>query len=76
MSFLFYDAAANLRKSLLAYKWFVDVSVLHRNVVNTFVKNKSDTREIVVYVTDNEHIQDKTTYNSWPVRYEIGVKRT
>lgn len=70
-----HDAAASLRKSLLAYNWLIDVVVLQPTIARNIVVDKSDSREIVVVVSDDEHIQPPTTYCSWPVRYEKGHKR-
>ncbi len=70
-----HEAALNLRASMLPYKWFIDVAVLERRSDSKIIADKSDKREIVVYVDDEKHLQDPIVYKSWPLRYEIGVKR-
>ena len=69
------EAAAALRKSLLPYKWFIDTSVYQPVISRDIVVDKKDTREIIVYVTDQSHVIGPSLYHSWPVRYAVGVKR-
>lgn len=69
------DAADTLRKSLMVYKWFVGTTVFQPTISRDVVINKSDLREIVVSVVDEEHVLPPTQFQSWPVRYVVGVRR-
>ncbi len=69
------DAAHELHKMLVNNDWYITIQVMAKAKVKSQVSDKRDYREIVVFVKTNEAIRPDFTFNSWPVRYELGIAR-
>ena len=67
-----HQAAQELHKRLLNVPWYICCKVVSQPPVTTAATDKKEKREIVVYVNDLDAVGALQTFNSWPVRYELG----
>lgn len=69
-----HQAAQELHKRFQGVAWYIDCRVLSLPPERTAATDKQERREIVVYVRNKEAAEGNamTTFNSWPVRYEVG----
>lgn len=66
------EAAQELHKLLLGTPGYLRTQVMSEPEVRGPVTTKQDTRTIVVYYNNSNSLSGPTTFNSWPVRYELG----
>jgi hypothetical protein len=66
------EAAQELHRRLLGAPWYIGVQVMTHSAAKGPVSSKQDKQEIVVFVRDLAGVGSLTTFNSWPVRYELG----
>lgn len=68
-----HEAAHELHKRLLGSPWYIRIQVMTQPPASGPVSNKEEKKEIVVFVRDESQASGPTTFNSWPVRYEVSV---
>ncbi len=69
-----HEAAQELHRRLQGVSWYIDVRVISSPPERAAATDKQEKREIVVYVRTKEAVEANamTSFNSWPVRYEVG----
>lgn len=71
-----HEAAQELHKRFLGVPWYINVQVMTiQPEKNQAAVDKAQKQEIVVFVRTAADLQKGalSTFNSWPVRYEVGV---
>jgi hypothetical protein len=68
-----HEAAQALHKLFVDSPWYIRTQVLSVPPDRQVVTDKREQQEIVVYVRTRAAGGQLTSYNSWPVRYEIGA---
>ncbi len=69
-----HEAAQELHRRFVGVPWYLRCQVLSSPPESGPVGGLRDKQEIIVYVRTKAALENNLiTFNSWPVRYELGV---